>query len=136
MELSEQLRSKDQAVLKHIQDGNNDIQKITEATTLENHEVNYCFTKLADLQLINITKPDQMIERRINGQKHVFQHPKQAALTDKAKQYLNQEDTETLPEYEDLTRKELVEKIHELEGRVNELESSFEVFRKQVRERL
>jgi hypothetical protein len=34
------LRDKDKAVLHHIKEGRDDIQKITESTTPENHEAN------------------------------------------------------------------------------------------------
>ena len=72
----------------------------------------------------------------IEGQKRVFQHPKQAELTDKGEQCLQQAETKELREYENLSNRELVEKTHKLENRVEELEKKFEVFRDQVQQQL
>ncbi|SDQ40752.1 type IV secretory system conjugative DNA transfer family protein [Natronobacterium texcoconense] len=78
----EELREKDRRVLECIREGKDDVQKITEATCLENHEVNYCFRKLKDLDLVEIEKPEGKVERVIDGQKRVFQAPKKASLTE------------------------------------------------------
>ena len=128
----EDLRDKDEIVLHAIQNGEDDIQKITETTILENHEANYCFTKLEELNLIDIEKNTGYTTRNINGQKRVFQTPKQANLTNRAEKYLENTDREDPDEYENLSRKELVERTHELENRIEELEKKFEVFRGQV----
>jgi predicted transcriptional regulator len=128
----EDLRDKDKIVLQAVQEGNDDIQKITEKTILENHEANYCFSKLEDLDLLKVSKPEGTVERIIDGQKRVFQHPKQAELTEQGEQYLEQSETQELDEYENLSHRELVEKTHELERRVENLEKKFEVFRDQV----
>ena len=130
------LREKDQVVLQAIQDGHDDIQKITENTTLENHEVNYCFTKLQDLNLINVEKPDGYTTRIINGQKHTFKTPKQAEITQKATEHLKQSAQQDLKEYENLTHRELVEKVHDLEKQVEDLEETIQSFRKQVQQHL
>jgi len=130
------LREKDEIVLQAVQEGNDDIQKITETTTLENHEVNYCFSKLEDLDLIHVEKPDGYTTRNINGQKRVFQTPKQAHLTNRAKKYLENSDREDLDEYENLDRKVLVQKVRGLENQVRELEQKFEVFRNQIVEKI
>ncbi len=127
-----ELRDKEHLILQQIQNGNNDVQKITSATTLENHHVTYAFQKLEQLNLLQISKPEGTVERVIEGQKRVFQHPKQAELTDKGEQYLEQEETQELGNYENLSHRELVEKTHTLENRVEELEKKFEVFRDQV----
>ncbi|WP_201287899.1 hypothetical protein [Salinirussus salinus] len=68
----------------------------------------------------------------IDGQKRVFQHPKQAELTKKGEQHLEQADTEPLDEYENLSHRELVEKTHRLENQLEDLKQKFEVFREQV----
>lgn len=128
----EELREKDLEVLRQIADGNNDVQRITSATTLKNHEVNYCFTKLQNLDLIQVEKPSGRVTREINGQKRNFQAPKQAELTDKGRQHLKLSVQVDLNEYENLSHSELVEKIHELERRFEDLERKFEVFRIQV----
>jgi predicted transcriptional regulator len=127
-----ELRDKDQVVLHCLDEGKDDVQKITEATTLENHHVTYAFQKLEDMDLIQVSKPDEMVERTINGQKRVFQHPKTAELTDKGEQYLEETENEDLDEYENLSHKELVERVHELEHRINKIDKKFETFRKQV----
>jgi predicted transcriptional regulator len=135
-ETMDKLRDKDKIVLQAVQEENDDIQKITETTTLENHEVNYCFTKLEDLNLIHVEKPDGYTTRNINGQKRVFQTPKQANLTNRAEKYLEDSDREDLDEYENLGRKELVQKVHRLERQVDKLEDTIQSFRKQVQKHL
>lgn len=132
----DQIRDKDHTVLQHIQEGEEDVQKITAATTLENHHVNYAFEKLEEDGLLDVSKPDGTVERIIDGQKRVFQHPKQADLTGKGEEYLEHAEREDLDEYENLSHGELVEKIHRLEDKIDQLESSLEAFRRQVRERL
>jgi len=97
-----ELRDKERLVLTQVEQGNDDVQKITEATTLENHHVTYAFQKLEQHSLIQVSKPDEMVERVINGQKRVFQHPKQAELTEKGHQYLEHSEREDLDEYENL----------------------------------
>jgi len=127
-----ELRDKEQIILQQIQSGNDDVQKITETTTLENHHVTYAFEKLEQHGLLTVSKPDGTVERVIEGQKRVFQHPKQAELTDKGEQLLKKLTTEEIDEYENLSHWELVEKTHRLENQVEELEKKFEVFRDQV----
>jgi len=128
-----QLRGKDQTVLHQIYDGNADIQQITEATTLSNRKVNYCFQKLEQQGLVEVEKLDGMVERVINGQKRVFEHPKQARLTDKATNHL---DGKPSQKYDDMTHEELVERVHELEEEVDSLRRSLETFREQIQEKL
>ena len=77
-----------------------------------------------------------MVERIVDGQKRVFQHPKQAELTESGEQYLENTDREGPEEYENLSRRELVEKTHDLENRVKELDRKLEIFKKQVIDRL
>ena len=131
-----QLRDIDQAVLHHITEGHNDTQKITQATTLENHRVRYSLKKLEQLGLITVEQPDQMVERVVDGQKRVFQHPKKGELTDKGRRTLRESDQEDLEAYQNLTHKELVVKIRSLEKDINKLENAFEAFRKQVKEKI
>jgi len=129
-----ELRDKEHVILQQIQSGNNDVQKITSATTLENHHVTYAFQKLEEHDLLTVSKPEGTVERMVDGQKRVFQHPKQAELTEQGEKYLEQEDLEEVEMYEDLSHSELVEKVHELEEQIEELENKFEVFRNQVRD--
>lgn len=131
-----QLRDKERLILAQVDQGNDDVQKITEATTLENHHVSYAFQKLEQHDLIQVSKPEAMVERTINGQKRVFQHPKQAELTDNGKQCLENFEQKGLDEYENLSHRELVERVHRLEKQVGELQQKFEVFRSQVIDRI
>jgi len=132
----EQLRDKDHVVLQHIEEGLDDVQKITSETTLENHHVSYCFEKLGDLGLITVEKPDMMVERIVDGQKRVFQHPKQAELTKKGLRYLEKTESEDTTEYEDLSHNELVERMKAVEEDVEDLKEAFQVFKKQIQQRL
>ncbi|WP_181687412.1 hypothetical protein [Halorhabdus salina] len=131
-----QLRDKDRVVLQQIQEGRDDVQKITEATTLENHHITYAFQKLEDLELVEVSKPEGMVERVINGQKRVFQAPKKAKLTEKGKEYLEHTEQEDKDEYENLSHRELMEKVHGLEDQMDELERKFEVFRNQILDKI
>ncbi len=131
-----ELRDIDQAVLHAIQEGHNDTQKITQHTTLENHHVRYSLKKLEKQGLITVEQPDQMVERVVDGQKRVFQHPKKAELTDKGRRTLRESDQEDLEAYQNLTHKELVKKVNHLETEIQTLKNSLEAFRKQVQEHL
>ena len=129
------LRDKDRAVLECIRDGDNDVQQIKAATTLSKREVNYSFQKLEDQGFIEVSRADGQVERVIDGQKRVFDAPKEATLTDYAVQYLQSVDRDS-NRYQDLSRDELVARIHDLEDRVDQLESGFESFRQQVLQKL
>lgn len=133
-DIAEQLREKDRAVLRNISEGRDDVQKITSKTTLENHHVTYSFEKLEDLDLLEVEKPDGNVERVIDGQKRVFQHPKQAHLTEKGKGVVDDLGEDAGSRYSDLTHSEVVEKLGELENRVDDLESKMNVFKKQVQD--
>lgn len=54
-------------VLQCISEGRDDIQLITAATTLTNSKVNWRFQKLESLGLIEVEKPDGMVERVVDG---------------------------------------------------------------------
>jgi predicted transcriptional regulator len=128
------LRDKDQTVLQQIHSGNNDTQQITEATTLSNREVNYCLTKLEDQGLIQVHKPEGMVERVVNGQKRVFEHPKRAEITEMGENKLKSQPDNDM--YENMDRIEMVERIRALESRVSDLEQELELFRQQVLQKL
>ncbi len=131
-----QLRDIDQAVLQHIVEDHNDTQKITQATTLENHRVRYSLEKLEQQGLITVENPDTMVERVIDGQKRVFQHPKQAELTEDGEQYLAQNPDTEKTMYSELSRDELIQKVHSLEADVEQLEEKFNIFRSQIQQKL
>jgi len=130
------LRDKDREVLRQIAKGNTDIQEITESTTLENHEVNYCFTKLEDLDLIQVEKPGGRVTRVVNGQKRNFQAPKQAELSEKGVQCLDEFEFGNRLDFKDLSHTELVDKVNDLEREVEELKQSFWLFKKQIQKKL
>lgn len=132
----EKIRDKDHVVLQHIEEGREDVQKITAETTLENHHVSYCFEKLEELGLITVEKPDTMVERIVDGQKRVFQHPKKAKLTEKGREYLRGPHSEDVTEYEDLSHEELVDRVRTVEKEVKELEEAFQVFKRQVQKKI
>jgi predicted transcriptional regulator len=136
-EIMDKLRDKDKIVLQAVQEGNDDIQKITETTILENHEVNYCFTKLEDLNLIHVEKPDGYTTRLVNGQKRTFQTPKNAQITSQGLQALKEnQQEEKLDQYENLSHRELVEKTRQHEAEIQRLKNQIANFRKQVRKHL
>jgi len=131
-----ELRDIDKTILHHITEGRNDTQKITQETTLKTHRIRYSLKKLEKQGLITVTQPDQMVERVINGQKRVFQHPKKAEMTEKGLQKTEQLNQEDLNSYQDMSHRELVEKTRRLEKDSNELENAFETFRKQVQQKI
>jgi predicted transcriptional regulator len=127
-----ELRDKDHVILEKISEGLDDTQKITSETTLQNHEIRYSLKKLQDKGLIELEKPDDMVERVINGQKRVFQAPLQAEPTEKGLQTLNEQNQEGLEKYEDLTHGELVEKVRDLEDEVDKMRESFRLLKRQI----
>jgi predicted transcriptional regulator len=135
-EQSDDIRDKDEVVLRHIKDGNDDVQKITQETRLENHHVSYSFEKLEDLGLIAVEKPDRMIERVVDGQKRVFQHPKKAELTEDGVEYLEDSAGDKVTEYEDMSHQELVERVLKLEQEVDDVKEAFNLFKKQIQKKL
>lgn len=135
-ETFEQVRDKDRVVLECIHEGSDDIQLITEATTLDNAAVNYCFRELSEADLIVVEKPDGMVDRVVDGTRQVFEAPKQASLTAKGRRYLEQVeedcDASDTDQFRSMTRDELVERVHELEQSVDELETQIEGIRRNV----
>ena len=136
MDNFENIREKDYAVLNCIRDGQNDVQLITEATMLNNSEVNYCFRKLSGMGLIKVQEQEGMVERVIDGTTQVFQAPKQATLTENAQTYLERSIEDRGDRYRTLDHEQLVERVHELEAEVEALNQRMEIFRKQVSEQL
>jgi len=136
-EAFEVIRAKDHTVLACIRDGVDDVQQIKAATTLSKNEVNYSFSKLEDHGYIEITRPEGTVERVIDGQKRVFDAPKEASLTQQAAAYFEWTDrTEAIDTYREMSRAELVERVYDLEQQVDELQQAFETFRGQVQDHL
>lgn len=123
-------------MLARIKQGDDDIQLITSATTLSNSEVNYCFRKLEDQGLIAVEKQEGMVERVVDGTRQVFEAPKQASLTEKGERYLEDSNTAGGTDFSRLTRDELIEHVRELEQDLEELEQRFDLFSRQVKQRL
>lgn len=127
------LREKDLAVLHAIHDGAEDISEIREATTLTNREINYSLTEksLEQQDLVEIKRTEG---RQQTPDGKTIWKPKQVQLTDQGIQAIaqNQENTP----YEDMTREELIQQVHELENRVDRLENIFKNFRQKVMKKL
>lgn len=135
-EVLDELREKDAAVLLCIAEGEDDVQKITSATSLSNGEVNYCFRKLEDSGLIVVEKQSGMVERVVNGTRQVFESPKKARLTGSGEKVVEMLGEDSVKAYEDMSREELVRTVQRLESEVEELWTALETFRKQVNEKL
>jgi len=129
------LRDKDLAVIHKIHDGDDDTYEITSTTTLENHEVYYCFDKLETLGLITVERRDGMVERIDDGQLRVFQAPNRARLTERGREVLSQR-VETVDQFDEMSHAELVERVRSLEQQVQELQKTISQFRKHVQKKL
>jgi hypothetical protein len=75
-----------------------------------------------------------MVERVVNGQKRVFEHPKRAEITEMGENKLKSQPDNDM--YENMDRIEMVERIRALESRVSDLEQELELFRQQVSQKL
>ena len=131
-----ELRDIDKTILHHITEGRNDTQKITQETTLKTHRIRYSLKKLEKQGLITVKQPDRMVERVVDGQKRVFQHPKKAELTDKGLQKTEELNQENLEAFENMSHKEMVKRIQSLENDIDKLQRSFKAFRKQVKQKI
>lgn len=127
------VRDKDHAVLECIRRGDTDVHAVKQATTLTRREVNYCFEKLADLDLIAVTRPDGWTERVVDGRNRKFRTPKQATLTSRGDRYFDWTERDgTLGRYDAVDYEDLVETVNELEHEVEGLRAAFKRFRQQV----
>jgi predicted transcriptional regulator len=135
-EVFQKVREKDEAVLHCIEGGDSDIQLITSSTTLSNSEVNYCFRKLEEIGLIQVQKQEGMVERVVDGTTQVFEAPKRASMTPLGEEYLENYSNDSVEKYSEKGREELAERVAELESDIEELQSKFEVFRRQVNQKL
>jgi len=65
----------------------------------------------------------------------VFKAPWKAQLTDKGEAILDTAE-EDVDRYQDMTHRELVEKVHELDEKTDQLQRQLEAFRKQVQRKI
>ena len=126
------LRDKDIAVLQALHDGAETVSEIKEATTLSNREINYSLTEksLENHGLVTIHRRDGREWREINGHEQYVWQPKQVELTDQGIHTLTELSTNNHG-YEDMTKRELIEELNELQDRVDRLETMFKDFRNQ-----
>lgn len=134
-EPADQLREKDRAVITCIQDGHTDTRQIRKVTTLPNRDVNYSLDKLEDLGLVVTETPDGRVTRVVDGQKRNFKAPRKAELTETGLKTLQGMDV-VRTKYRDLSHRELVERVQELEREIDDMKDSMEAFRRQVQNRL
>lgn len=132
------LRDKDIAVLRAIENGATDTREIREATTLTIREINYSIDgySLEALGLIEVTREQGREWRKIDGQEKNVWKPKQVRLTNKGIRTLAALDTLGGDQYEELSKRELIEQVQELETRLDRLETVFKDFRATVMEQL
>lgn len=127
----DQLSEKDRTVFACLHDGAETTTDIRAETTLSNRDVNYCLDKLVDQGLIETWTPDGRVTQVIDGQKRNYKAPRHAELTAKGKACPHAITCEESP-YQDLSHEELVERVYELERRIDDLERTLEMFRKQI----
>jgi hypothetical protein len=134
--MNPELRDKDITVLQAIQNGATDTHQIKQETQLTTREINYSINEysLQEKGLVQVEKQDGREWRQINGHQKKVWKPKKLQLTDKAIQLLNQLETET--GYENVSKRELAQRIQELEQRQNRLENQFKDFRNKVMDEL
>lgn len=135
-EVIDRLNAKDLTVLQAVRDGCEDVFEITRATTLSNREVNYSLDEksLADMGLVELSRPDGRVVREVDGEMRSFQAPKRVALTGKGVDVLDTVDD--VERYRGMEWGELVERVRDLENRMDRLENGFATFRRQVMEKL
>ncbi len=117
-------------VLNLVKNGYDDFQRIREQMTLSWRQLDYSIEKLEEADLVETRNPDGYTVREVEGQRRKFKEPRRVALTELGLTYLDR--VEVKEQYRDLDRDELIEKIHSLEQRIEELESRFDTFRTQV----
>lgn len=127
------VRPEDHAILVCIRNGDNDVYRINRETALTRSQINYAFKKLSELGLICVFRPDGYTQEYLEGQKRVFQKPKEASLTERGVEYFEwsarNADLGTL---RNLDREELVQQVRENQQAVAELRRAFQIFSEQV----
>lgn len=132
------LRDKDLAVLQAIHNGASTTSEIKEETTLTLREINYSINEysLEQLNLIEVERPEGREQKEIDGSQRTIWKPKQVQLTDQGLQKITQHETDNAAKYEDMSRRELIEQVQELENRLNRLETVFKDFRNKTMEQI
>lgn len=125
--MSEELHPHEVAILQAIRDGAADAHEVKEKTTVD-REINYRLVEqeqsLVERGLVEIGPPRQDTE-------YPFPHqPKTVTLTDQGIQALAS--VENTDRYRDLSHEDLVDRVHDLEERLEKLESAFKRFRKRM----
>lgn len=132
VETFEKVQELGHVVLTAIRNECEDIREIREATTLSIGQVNYRVRKLEDLGLIELGDSQGRERQEVDGQIREYDAPKPARLTQLGQQYFEYTDRkEDLSQYENLTKEELVEKLHEHEQRIDRLESAIQMLKEQ-----
>lgn len=135
---NDKLRDKDIAILQAIHEGAETTSEIREATTLTTREINYSINEysLEQLNLIEVNRPEGREWQETNGEKRYIWKPKQLQLTDHGLQKLAQLENGQSDRYEDMSKRELIEQVQELEQRMDRFEKVFKDFRSKVMERI
>lgn len=135
--MTQELREKDVAILQAIRDGAHSVSEIREQTTLSNREINYSLTEksLQTQGLVEIQKQEGREWKEINGEQRYIWKPKQVQLTDKGLRKLADLDKRST-EYEDVSKRELIQQVQNLEERLDRMENMFKDFRQKVMEQL
>lgn len=134
-ETQDQLREKDRTVLTSIHEGHTDTRQVREATTLSNRDVNYALDKLENVGLIETETPDGRVTQVVDGQKRNFKAPRKAVITESGVGCLQALHVER-SKFEDMSHRELVECVRELEREMGRMEDSLDAFRRQVLNKL
>lgn len=135
--MNTQLRDKDIAILQAIHDGAGNTSEIKQSTTLTLREINYSLTEksLEDMGLVDIERPEGRAWQKIGDhEKYVFK-PKEVKLTDEGLQTLAHR-SKHYARFGDVSKRELVERIQELENRQDRLETVVRDFREKVMAKL
>jgi hypothetical protein len=127
-----ELREKDRHILAAIQQGYDNVRALNKELAYNRDEINYSLKqKLALDGLVTLQTPDGWRTETMNGRIRRYKAPKQATITDHGIRYLEETEQERTPPT-DMSHVELVQTVHDLEHRVETLETGFQQFRRQV----
>ena len=127
-----ELRGKDNHILAAIQGGHDNVRALNKELAYNRDEINYSLKrKLAPADLITLHTPDGWDTETVNGRTRRYKAPKRATLTDRGMQYLEETEQDRTPPT-NMNQAELVQTVHDLEHRIETLETGFQQFRRQV----